>query len=80
MKREGAKNIIIKTSENSFNKNNFILFLKNLLKSFEDKKFVYQGNYIPEAYKPYISSFERVGKYTYIVRNSARRINKGFKN
>ncbi|MEZ0322706.1 MAG: hypothetical protein ABWJ98_00100, partial [Hydrogenothermaceae bacterium] len=65
MDREQAKNLIIDTFENPFDKNKFVNFLKNLLKSFEDKTFVYQGNVIPDAFKPYISSFERIGQYTY---------------
>ena len=64
MDREQARNIIISTFENSFDKEGFILFLKNLLKTFEEKTFVYQGNYIPDAFEQYISSLERIGKYT----------------
>jgi len=64
MDRKVARNIIINTFENSFNKERFILFLKNLLKKFEEKTFVYQGNYIPDAFEQYISSLERIGKYT----------------
>ncbi len=60
-----AKKIIIKTFENPFDKSNFVIFLKNLLKSFEEKTFVYKGNYIPDAFEQYISSLERIGKYKY---------------
>ncbi len=63
MDREQAKNIIINTFENHFSESNYVLFLKNLLKSFEENRFSYQGNYIPDAFKRYISSFERIGKY-----------------
>jgi len=63
MKSKDMKKLIIKTFENSFNKENFILFLKNLLKSFEEKTFKYQGQYIPDSFKEYINSFERIGKY-----------------
>ncbi len=65
MNREQAKKLIIETFENPFDKNRFIIFLKNLLKSYEDKSFVYQGNYIPAAFENYVSSLERIGKYTY---------------
>ncbi|MGC8691321.1 MAG: Eco57I restriction-modification methylase domain-containing protein, partial [Caldisericum sp.] len=61
---EQAKNLIIKTFENPFDKGNFTLFLKNLLKTFEDKTFIYQGNYIPDAFEPYIKLLERIGKYS----------------
>ncbi|MGB9832636.1 hypothetical protein, partial [Thermodesulfovibrio yellowstonii] len=65
MNKEQAKNLIIETFENPFNKEKFVIFLKNLLKKFEDKTFVYEGNYIPDAFKQYISSLERIGKYSY---------------
>ncbi len=65
MDREQTKRIIVNTFENPFDKSNYINFLRNLLKTYEDKPFVYQGNYIPEAFKQYINSLERVGKYTY---------------
>ncbi len=66
MNREQAKRLIIETFENEFNKEKFIKFIGNLLKSYDrNKTFVYQGNYIPEAYKPHISSLERIGQHTY---------------
>ncbi|MCM8808128.1 MAG: BREX-1 system adenine-specific DNA-methyltransferase PglX, partial [Candidatus Omnitrophica bacterium] len=65
MNREQAKRLIINTFENPFNKTQFINFLKNLLKSYEEKTFSYQGNYIPDAFEKYIGSLERIGKYTY---------------
>lgn len=63
MNKEQAKNLVKKTFENSFDKDNFIIFIKNLLKSYEEKKLNYQGNYIPDAFKQYIDSLERIGKY-----------------
>jgi len=65
MNREQARNLVVKIFENPFNKDNFLLFLKNLLKSFEEKPFVYRGSYISHAFEPYISSLERIGKYSY---------------
>ena len=66
MNREEAKQIIINTFEKPFNKENYIKFLKNLLKFFDEKNtFSYVGQFIPDAYKDKISSFERIGKYTY---------------
>ncbi|MGC8859308.1 MAG: Eco57I restriction-modification methylase domain-containing protein, partial [Ignavibacteria bacterium] len=65
MNKEQAKNLIIETFENPFNKERFVIFLKNLLKKFEDKTFIYEGNYIPDAFERYISSLERIGKYSY---------------
>jgi len=63
MNREQAKNIITNTFENSFNKNFFLNFVLNLLKKIEDKKFIYEGNYIPDAFKNSIKSLERIGQF-----------------
>ncbi|MCX8058430.1 MAG: class I SAM-dependent DNA methyltransferase, partial [Spirochaetes bacterium] len=66
MDRSQAKNLIMETFENKFNKVQFVKFVKNLLKYYEEEgNFVYQGNYIPDPFKPYISVLERIGKYVY---------------
>lgn len=65
MNKEQAFNLIKKTFENPFNKDKFIYFLKNLLNSFEEKTFTYQGNYIPDAFEEHINYLERLGKYIY---------------
>ncbi|HAA83221.1 MAG: Uncharacterized protein XD67_0358 [Thermodesulfobacterium commune] len=65
MDREQAKKLIINTFENPFAKDRFVYFLRNLLKSFEESTFVYQGNYIPDAFEKYVRTLERVGKYNY---------------
>ena len=63
MNREQAKALIRKVFENKFDKDTFVVFIKNLLNEIEEKRFIYQGNYIPDAFKPYITSLERIGKY-----------------
>ena len=64
MNEDQAKQIVINTFENRFDKNYFTTyFLQNLLKSFERNNFIYQGNFIPDAFDKYISSLERIGKY-----------------
>lgn len=66
MDEKKAKELIINTLEGTFNKENFKTFLKNLLKVYsEEATFHNKGNFIPDAYKNYVSSLERVGKYTY---------------
>ena len=65
MNPQQAKKLIIKTFENSFNKEVFIEFLSNLLKKIDNNSFLYNGNYIHESFSNAISSLERVGKYTY---------------
>ncbi|SFV33880.1 Eco57I restriction-modification methylase domain-containing protein [Thermoflavifilum thermophilum] len=64
MDKTQAQKIIKDTFENSFNKANFQNFVKNLLNNVESAPFTYQGNYIPDAYKEYIISLERLYKYT----------------
>jgi|Deesub1362A_J573_1020465.scaffolds.fasta_scaffold01312_4 hypothetical protein len=64
MNREQAKSLIRTVFENKFDKDTFVVFIKNLLNEIEEKRFVYQGNYIPDVFKPYITSLERIGKYS----------------
>lgn len=64
MDKNQAQKIIRDTFENSFDKNSFTGFIKNLLNRIEDASFTYQGNYIPDAYKQYIKTLERIGKFS----------------
>src|SRR3989338_6738687 len=63
MDKQKAKHIIQETFENSFEKERFTGFIKNLLNRIEEATFTYQGQFIPDAYKGYISSLERIGKF-----------------
>ncbi|MFN4319834.1 MAG: class I SAM-dependent DNA methyltransferase, partial [Aquificaceae bacterium] len=66
MDRDEAKRLIKETFENPFNKEKFVKFIANLLKTYDrTKTFIYQGNYIPDPFKNSIASLERIGKYTY---------------
>lgn len=66
MDRQQAKRLIIETFEKPFDKSKFTEFIANLLKTYDrTKTFIYQGNYIPDAFEKYISSLERIGQYTY---------------
>jgi len=61
-----ARNLVKDTFENGFDKNRFYYFIKNLLNKIEEQdkdRFIYRGNFIPDAYKPYIKTLERIGKY-----------------
>ena len=64
MNKQQAQEIIRNTFESSFDKNSFIGFIKNLLNRIDDAPFTYQGNYIPDAYKQYIKTLERIGKFS----------------
>jgi len=63
MDKTSAIKIIRQTFQNPFDKESFVYFIKNLLNYIEPAPFIYRGNFIPDAYKPYIKTFERIGKY-----------------
>ncbi len=66
MNRDQAKNLIIKTFENPFDKNNFVNFIANLLKSYDRGKVLDPRNGIQgitERYLDFIASWERIGRY-----------------
>jgi len=64
MNKQQAQQIIQVTFENPFDKGRFAGFVKNLLNYIEDAPFTYQGNYIPEKFRQYIKSLERIGKFS----------------
>ncbi len=64
MQKLQAQNIVSETFEKPFEKTRFTRFIKELLNHIEESSFVYRGNLIPDAYEKYISTFERVGKYS----------------
>ncbi len=64
MTKQQAQQIIRDTFESSFDKNKFTGFIKNLLNRIEDAPFTYRGSYIPDAYKQYIKTLERIGKFS----------------
>jgi len=67
MDKNTAQQLIKETFQNPFDKERFIYFIQNLLnlehKQIESKH-PYSGKYIPDAYKGYISTLERIAKYT----------------
>ena len=64
MNKQQAQEIIRDTFENSFNKSRFYGFIINLLNKIDEAPFTYQGSYIPDAYKQYIKTLERIGKFS----------------
>lgn len=63
MEKNAARQLIEDTFQNPFDKGHFVYFTKELLNHVEEAPFVYRGNYIPDAYKDYINTAERVGKF-----------------
>jgi hypothetical protein len=64
MDKQQARNLIKETFERPFEKERFVAFVKNLLNRYEEAPFTYKGQFIPDAYKPYISALERIGKFS----------------
>ncbi len=64
MNKQQAVKIVKDTFESDFEKEKFSFFIKNLLNHYEESYLSYQGQYIYEAFRPYISKLERIGKYT----------------
>ena len=64
MDKQDAIKIIRDTFERPFDRRCFTYFVKNLLNNIESEdKHPYSGKYIPDAYKPFISTLKRIGKY-----------------
>ena len=64
MDQKTAVKLIRDTFEQRFDEERYILFIKNLLNTLDEASpFTYQGNLIPDAYKPHITALKRIGKY-----------------
>lgn len=63
MDKESAKKLIRNTFQNSFNRIDFIYFIKNLLNRYDESKAFYSHDYILKDFKEYIKTFECIGTY-----------------
>lgn len=63
MKLYEAKKIITKVFENPFNRNEFKVFVNNMLKNIHSSEFHRAGIMIPRAFDEFIISYDRIGKY-----------------
>lgn len=63
MDKRSAIRLVQDTFEYPFDKSKFAYLLSNVLDHIVDAPFIYRGSYIPDAYKPYIRTLERIGKY-----------------
>ena len=65
MDKSTSHKIIKDTLEEKFDKNKFLLFVKNLCNQIDESKaFQLSGAYIPDAFRGYIKSYERLGTFT----------------
>lgn len=63
MDKKQAKQAVIDLFTNSFDQGRYKLFLKNLLNQYETRNKHYTGNYVPDAFKPHVKQYWRIGKY-----------------
>ena len=64
MQKTQAQNIVKETLQNDFDKERFLYFVKNLLNKVDDTKAFHVHGYVPEAYKSYVKTYERLATYT----------------
>jgi len=64
MDKNYAIKLIQDVFQSPFDREQFVAFTKNLFNFLDtERNFIYRGNFIPDAYKPYIHTLERIGKY-----------------
>lgn len=63
MERGQAKELIRSCFESPFDNRKFTLFLKHLLKDYEEENIEYKGGQIPERFRNYVDSLRHIGKY-----------------
>ena len=63
MEKSQAKELIKDIFQNCFRRENYQLFLRNLLNDFEVRDKHYVGNLIPPAYQEQVTQYWRIGKY-----------------
>jgi len=64
MNKDIAKELVKDTLQNSFNKERFVYFIKNLLNRIDSSKAFHVRGYVQEKYKPHVKTYERIGTYT----------------
>lgn len=64
MQKTQAQNIVKETLQNDFDKDKFFYFVKNLLNKVDESKAFHAHGYVPEAYKNFIKTYERLATYT----------------
>ncbi|MCG2688566.1 BREX-1 system adenine-specific DNA-methyltransferase PglX [Candidatus Parcubacteria bacterium] len=64
MTTKEAQQLVQKTFQNSFDKNRFVYFIKNLLNEIDESKKKHFRGYVHEKYKDKIKTYERIGTYT----------------
>ena len=63
MDKTQAQQLISDLFSQRFDQERYQYFLRNLLNHFEPREGHYTGNYIPDAFKPHVNQYWRIGKY-----------------
>jgi hypothetical protein len=63
MNKKQANEQISALFESAFNRETYTHFLRNLLNDVEARDNHYSGNTVPDAYKPHVNQYWRMGKY-----------------
>ncbi len=64
MDKQQAKDLVKSTLGNQFDKEKFTFFVKNLLNIIDETKAFHARGYVPESYKKYVKTYERIATYT----------------
>ena len=64
MDKQQAKDLVKSTMENPFDKGKFTHFVRNLLNKIDEAKAFHARGYVPESYKKYVKTYERIATYT----------------
>lgn len=64
MRTEDAKRIVRDIFQKPFDKDRFVYFIKNLLNEIDESKAFHVRGYVPEIFKNFVKTYERIGTYT----------------
>lgn len=64
MDKNACYKIVRETFQNPFDKERFLYFIKNLLNKIDESKAFHARGYVPEIYKTYVKTYERLGTYS----------------
>jgi hypothetical protein len=64
MDKSASYRIVKETFESEFNKERFLIFAKNLCNKIDESKAFHAHGYVPEVFKPFVKTYERLATYT----------------
>ncbi|PKN71473.1 MAG: restriction endonuclease [Deltaproteobacteria bacterium HGW-Deltaproteobacteria-12] len=64
MDQQQARDLVRDTLGQSFEKASFIRLTRELFNQFDETKAFHARGYVPESYKPYVRTYERIATYT----------------